>query len=686
MPRRSIDRRSLTAPGGFTLIEMLVATTLVVLMMLLFAQIYAAAIRTLNVQQALARNDQRARSVDQVLRSDLLRGSFRQIPGSRGIVPLVNGDVVHTTQKGYFYLSENDQSNPLDDVLQFTMLVSPDCREHDQTPFYGRCVGVPPGPDSEDAYISYPNSLVNHPDADDGIPENDVGLSRGAEVSYFVRGGNLYRRVLLLRDPQLGIVQYGNQPVDDLGNFPIDFNLDGTLDVFNELAKTNNPADMPTNADGNFYQRYDYAAYGDAPPPDGTAALVRGAGLRFLGVSSLDNYGTEGSPSVSLGMSQYRFGFHQGGLLGTGTGFGQPIEYANGVFFGRMTHAETSSPFCVWPSSSNYYVNGSLVAQHVNYPNPITSPGASLVYNTATNQLTADGNLLYGTTRINEDLLLNNVESFDVEVWDPNLDAFVQLGAGTGAAAFNESARATYPPTALPPYVPEAPSYGPNRATPDDNWVFDTGHPAMWSDDPSALSPDVPRPAYRPLMYRFSEDTNGNMALDIPLGEDRNGNGHLDRPTLPTLPVFEWQTSFSYSAGAVVIPVDDPMTPDDSTQSIVYRCIRTTNDPNGNGILDTFDEDSNGNGVLNPGEDANNNGRLDSPETGPLAGNSGITEPAWPLVAGVQFDDGSVTWESFDNRIGLEMIRITIRTRDTTTGNPRQFSIIHSFVEPLPAE
>jgi hypothetical protein len=45
-----------------------------------------------------------------------------------------------------------------------------------------------------------------------------------------------------------------------------------------------------------------------------------------------------------------------------------------------------------------------------------------------------------------------------------------------------------------------------------------------------------------------------------------------------------------------------------------------------------------------------------------------------------------VTWEAFDNRIGLEMIRITIRTRDTTTGNPRQFSLTHSFVEPPPGK
>lgn len=57
-------------------------------------------------------------------------------------------------------------------------------------------------------------------------------------------------------------------------------------------------------------------------------------------------------------------------------------------------------------------------------------------------------------------------------------------------------------------------------------------------------------------------------------------------------------------------------------------------------------------------------------------------EPQWSVVPGTQIQDGTVTWEAFDNRVGLESIRITIRTRDTATGNPRQITLIHSFVEP----
>ena len=65
------------------------------------------------------------------------------------------------------------------------------------------------------------------------------------------------------------------------------------------------------------------------------------------------------------------------------------------------------------------------------------------------------------------------------------------------------------------------------------------------------------------------------------------------------------------------------------------------------------------------------------------AGTSGFPAevPEWPRTPGVEFSDGSVLWRSFDNRIGLKMIRITIRYVDGQTGSPRQLSIYHSFVE-----
>ena len=140
-----VHRRPIAAArGGFTLVEMLVATTLVVLMMLMFAQIYVAAISSLGEQQAVARNDGKARLADLLLRGDLQRASFRVLPGSnQGIVPLVRGDNIDQTQKGYVYISENDRTNPVDDVLQFTTFITRGVRNRDPSYYYGRCQPVP---------------------------------------------------------------------------------------------------------------------------------------------------------------------------------------------------------------------------------------------------------------------------------------------------------------------------------------------------------------------------------------------------------------------------------------------------------------------------------------------------------------------------------------------------------------
>ena len=224
------------------------------------------------------------------------------------------------------------------------------------------------------------------------------------------------------------------------------------------------------------------------------------------------------------------------------------------------------------------------------------------------------GTELYDTTRINEDLLLNNVESFDIEVWDPADNLFRQLGQGT---RFNVASRIN-------------PTYGPN-STATENWVFDTGHPSYWN------STNV---AYRPLK---------------------------------TSVVNTWNASTQYASGTVIFPPG-------SSRSIGYRAIRSGEDRNGNGLLDGAEStDTNNNGIIDSQEDLNSDSTLQY-------GVTGSTSPNWPTLPGIQVQDGSVTWESFDNRVGIEMIRITIRTRDTTTGNPRQFSLTHSFVEPPPGK
>ena len=70
------------------------------------------------------------------------------------------------------------------------------------------------------------------------------------------------------------------------------------------------------------------------------------------------------------------------------------------------------------------------------------------------------------------------------------------------------------------------------------------------------------------------------------------------------------------------------------------------------------------------------------------------TEPSWstnPISGVTQFkeDDypfdtngeNEVVWEAVENRVGLEVIRFTIRYRDQSTGQERQLTIVHSFAD-----
>jgi len=70
---------------GFTLIEMLVSTALVMLIMLLFARIFEEAIGTVRAQRALIANDEKARAFTTTMRRDLNNLTYRaSVSATRG--------------------------------------------------------------------------------------------------------------------------------------------------------------------------------------------------------------------------------------------------------------------------------------------------------------------------------------------------------------------------------------------------------------------------------------------------------------------------------------------------------------------------------------------------------------------------------------------------------------------------
>src|SRR5262245_12317821 len=341
--------------AGFTLVEMLVATGISILMLTLFLPIFQMATQSMTVQQGMSANDQKARMVQTMLRNDLNgdpcdksdSGKEKPYRTFRNLVPY--GANEHnepnfdkTARDGYFYISENNPDNDADDVLQFTV-ATPDTATHR---FYGR-VG-PVLADDDGNYgdmgglggllgnllnpllqVQLPppgNYWPDQPEFDDvqGIP-NGVGSSTMAEISYFLRNGNLYRRVMLIRKPNVV------NPLDD--HSPADL-LGGALSL--SLYEPGGPR--------NYFTDYDFSAIHD------------GTGLRFHGKTGL-GVGACGGSMFSLTSPAWRFGFDN--TSSPGNGFGIPREHVGTNFIGRFTHAETSHP--------NFNFPGRI---GVGFPNP----------------------------------------------------------------------------------------------------------------------------------------------------------------------------------------------------------------------------------------------------------------------------------------------------------------------------
>lgn len=84
--RRLVTRRLAATANraGFTLIEMLVATTLVLLMMLLFAEVFGLATETVTMRKGMAANDQKARLLTTRFDNDLSARTFRTVVAFSG--------------------------------------------------------------------------------------------------------------------------------------------------------------------------------------------------------------------------------------------------------------------------------------------------------------------------------------------------------------------------------------------------------------------------------------------------------------------------------------------------------------------------------------------------------------------------------------------------------------------------
>lgn len=171
LPPRARPRRP-----GVTLVEMLVVVALLVLIMTILVQIFSSATGAITSSRAYAAINQDLRRVEALIRRDLVG----DLSGSGGITAKMTPPNAPEDDRGYFVYGENAladlQGEDTDDYIAFTAKAPPG------QPFTGTVVVAIP-PDPTNPQVLYHRIAVT---------------SDYAEIIYFLRNGNLYRRVLLI--------------------------------------------------------------------------------------------------------------------------------------------------------------------------------------------------------------------------------------------------------------------------------------------------------------------------------------------------------------------------------------------------------------------------------------------------------------------------------------------------------
>jgi type II secretory pathway pseudopilin PulG len=161
-----------------TLVEMLVTVAILIIIMTVLVQVFQAATGAMSAAQAIQQLDDQLRRLDGTIRSDL-----------QGVTARFTPPLDPNQNLGYFEYGENEfadiQGEDSDDYIRFTAKAPPG------QPFTGRMwvnAWPVPGTGSPPTYFGNFSPSV----------QPVTVTSEFAEIIYFLRNGNLYRRVLLV--------------------------------------------------------------------------------------------------------------------------------------------------------------------------------------------------------------------------------------------------------------------------------------------------------------------------------------------------------------------------------------------------------------------------------------------------------------------------------------------------------
>ncbi|SIO11695.1 prepilin-type N-terminal cleavage/methylation domain-containing protein [Singulisphaera sp. GP187] len=174
---------------GVTLIEMLVAVMLLVLMMTVIVTIFTSATGAVSGLQVFHQLDGDLRQLDITIRTDL-----------NGLTAKVTPPINPNDNLGYLEIGENAfadlQNEDTDDYIRFT------AKAPDGQPFKGRI------------WLGATNTTANQP---------VLMTSQYAEIIYFLRNGNLYRRVFLVAPEKQDAVNTAWKNATSGGTLPLAF-------------------------------------------------------------------------------------------------------------------------------------------------------------------------------------------------------------------------------------------------------------------------------------------------------------------------------------------------------------------------------------------------------------------------------------------------------------------------------
>ena len=695
---------------GFTLVEMLVSVTLVLLMMSMFAAIFQLAGETTSTQKGIAVLDQSARAITNTIRTDLDKRTFRNVMAFQANE---NGNATATRfddRLGFFQIVTNDPNNGLDDTLLFTVSADMVQKNPDKTPYFGHAEQVF---DPADAIGDGHNRLVfnpNQPEMDDDvIISNSTGRSSTAQIAYFVRNGNLYRRVLLVRQPRERAGRELNpQPSFESGLDPFDVDGDPSTPAY---VTPDSAAVGGTDA---FFRDFDYSA-------------IRATGTnlaQFLGEESLNN--APGSTFFTLAKPQNRFGHSPSFTAGVWSG-GFPRLYdiqPNGAntpeFMGFFLHEETS-----YDGTDDMSTSPPTLIGGFNFPQGnARRRGSALVIGDSVNpvspfpafaSLNEQGDPtdiripltlndqkvvteFVGGSRRAEDLLLSDVHEFRIEIWDDRLGDWTYPGhtrsAGGALGDYHLLRRYNhnFGPFGPGGFARTTDAPGPALQWNYTNQVFDTWHPDAEAGDLSSAATNFGMPPFRSMTFYPPTRPLGTMeseTIDFWAPSTIDWTDHSNS-------VWQVYETEDDNGNGVLDPGEDDNT--NGVLDVPYVFARTE-DLNGDGDADDTDEDGWYSSTMN--------GELDSEAPFTPFGyaycyklvRSGVASdpadigrgPNWqarrgaliteefsqPLPAGIQ----PAVWEAVPNLRPLRAIRITVRFVDASSGKMRQSTIVHSLID-----